>query len=181
MTYRVAAIQNAVIAVLEGRLGAVRTVPRGMYKFGTFDGNSPEANHALALDINYQHRFDVKIGTNKLHGSTPVSGLASYRNVLVPITIDITTRLASKPQASLRNEQRALIASDADVALQALAYRGNLTADEDGVPTSIISGLLQGESSAHPEWSVVEENWDGHVHKSRINAAAIVQIGQATL
>jgi hypothetical protein len=183
MTYRTSAIRGAVKGVLEGRLGAVRTVPRGIYKYGTFEGQPKQATQAKALDIRYKHRFDVKIGQELRHASTPVSNLSSYRNSLVPITIDITTNLASTVQEEERDRVRDMAAENADLAMQALAYRGNLLVDETGVPTAIVSGLLQGpsENSPHPEWEVVEENWELGIHRSRINAAAIVQIGQNTL
>jgi hypothetical protein len=158
----------------------IRRVPPNMFKFGAFEGQPDTAIRALVQDPTYSHRFDVKLGAKRAHGSTPFSSNGSFRNALLPVTIEIFSRLQSTSQEELRRSQRDDIADNAETALQALMYRHNLLVDANGTATGIVSGVLLGESGAvgAADWDTVSEDWDQQVHRSRISGAAIVVIDQ---
>lgn len=178
-TYRPAVIVEALKGVLEGTLGAVRTVPRGRFKYGNFEGAPDTANHAKALTE--EHRFDVKVDNLRSHASTPVSNLGPSKRVSVDVTIDIWTKLRSTAQETERDEQRAKISTNAELAIQALTRPNNLLVDEHGIPTGIVSGLLFGpDLSSQPVHETVLEDWPKHMHRSRIRGTAVVTIGQFT-
>lgn len=177
--FRPRVIKSAIAEVLEGTTGAIRRVPPGTFKRGTFEGQPNTAQKAAAIDPSYSHRFDVKIGSLKTHASTPLANGGPSRTAYAPITIDITTRLRSTPQDEEREAQRAQIESNANAALVALMYPNNLLFDGNTTPTGIVSGILVGPNGdGHPDWEEVEEAWDKQLHRSRINAAAIVVIDQ---
>lgn len=178
-SYRPAVIRDALKGVIEGTLGSVRTVPRGRFRYGAFDGAPDAANHAQALTS--EHRYDVKIDNMRGNGSTPVSNMGPSKHARVDVTIDIWTRLGATVVDDERDAQRAKISSNAELAIQALTRAGNLTVDATGLPTGIVSGLLTGaDNSPLPTHETVLEDWTKHMHHSRIRAAAIVVIGQFT-
>lgn len=178
-SYRPAVIREALKGVMTGTLGSVRTVPRGMFEYGNFDGAPDTANQAQALTA--EHRFDVKVDNFRANGSTPCSNLGPSKHARIDVTVDIWTRLHSTVQDDERDAQRAKISTNAELAIQALTRPNNLTVDEHGLPTGIVSGLLSGpDNSSQPVHETVLEDWSKHIHRSRIRASAIVVIGQFT-
>lgn len=180
--FRPSAIRNAIRDVLEGTdtRGFRKMVP-DVFKYGAFDGNNDRSNHALTLDIRYQHRFDVVLGPLRQNGSSPMSNKGPARHSTIDITVEIWTRLGSTVNVEERDLQRERVEQNAELAIQALAYPGNLTTSLDGLPTGIVSGLLSGrDNNATPTWEVVTEDWTKQIHRSRISAAAIVVVGQFT-
>lgn len=182
MTIYADRIASAVEDLLEGTLGTTRTVGTTVFGFGTFEGLAMSAQQARTIQTaTRRHRFDVRVLDIVPHKSTPISIKSSHRNVRVSIWIDIATTLKSVAQESDRKSQRAAIANDADTALQALTYPGNLTLDGSGNATNIISGMLMGPDGAGlPTWSVISEDWKTHMLKSSIKASAVVVVTQAT-
>lgn len=180
MAYSPAVIRNAIKSLLQGEIGAVRTVPAGTLVYGTFEGQPAQAARAKAITA--PHRFDVKVGSQAMHGATPISAKSSYRISRVPVTVDIVTMLKSTTLEAERDEQRAAAEAVAQTALQALEYPGNLSADASSAPTGIVSGILVGsEGAGHPSWEVVEEDWakTALLHRSRIVGAVVVTVDQA--
>lgn len=179
MAYSPAVIRSAIKSLLLGEIGAVRTLTPGTFAYGTFDGQSAPATRARTLSA--PHRFDVKVGNQRMHGATPISAKSSYRISAVPVTIDITTKLKSTVLEAERDAQRALAESNAQLALQALEYPGNLAQDASAADTGIVSGILMGaDGTGHPEWEVVEEDWAKLHHRSRITGAVVVTVDQPT-
>lgn len=179
MAYSPAVIRSAIKSLLLGDIGSVRKLAAGTFAYGTFDGQAAQATRARALNVTYAHRFDVKVGNQKMHGATPISAKSSYRLSTVPVTIDITTKLKAATLEAERDEQRALAESNSQLALQALEYPGNLAVDAHAAPTGIVSGILVGEDgTGHPSWEVVEEDWKTLHHRSRIVGAVVVSVTQ---
>lgn len=178
-TYSASAIRNAIKSLLEGDIGVVRTLPPHTFKYGVFDGQPAGATRAKANDPAYAHRFDCKIGGQRMHTSTPISANSSYKTVSVPVAIDIFTGLQSTSLSDRRDAQRNAIEDDIQLALQALEYPGNLTLDSNGNATGIVSGILMGPNGyGHPAFDVVSEDWKNLIHKSRISGAVVVVVDQ---
>lgn len=174
------AIRAAIRELLEGEIGSVRTLPQWVFKYGTFIGQPDDAMKAFALDHRYKHRFDVSFAPLQRHGATPLSHKSSVRIDRLDVTIDIVTTLRSTVDEDARNAQRELIEQNAELALQALMYPGNLEMDSKGRATGLVSGFLQGRNGdAHPSWEVVSEDWTLQLHRSRILGSAVVVIAQA--
>lgn len=175
------AIQLAIEELLRGSIGTTRQVPAGLFEADIFEGQPTGATQAKAYDKRWVHRFDVVVGRQAPHGSTPLSVKSSHRNATFAVTINLVTSLPNTSAHAKRKEQRARIAGDADVAIAALNYPGNLTETLDNEPTGIISGLLLGPDAGQgtPTWEPVLEDWPQHIYRSRITASAIVQINQA--
>jgi hypothetical protein len=175
------AIQTAIEELLEGSIGTTRRVPAMLFESDVFDGQPTAATQAKAYDPRWVHRFDVVVGRQAPHGSTPLSVKSAHRNATFAVTINLVTRLPNTSAHSKRKAQRARIAGDVDTAIAALSYPGNLTETQDHEATGIISGMLLGPDGGQgsPVWEPVEENWPQHLYRSRITASAIVQINQA--
>ena len=174
-----AAIRTAITEVLRGSSGAVRTVPHGLFEPGVFAGQKLPAQQSKAIDYRYVHRFDLSVSRQVLNAATPM-GTAPYRIADYAIAINITTRLMAVTRDDAREETRAHVEGDCDVAIQALNYRHNLDTTLDAQATGIVSGLLKGpDGTATPVWELVEENWEQHLLRSRIVAAATVIQQQA--
>jgi hypothetical protein len=179
--YSPSVIRNAIKSLLQGEIGAVRTVPFGVFKYGIYEGQPGGATRAAVINPNYKHRFDVRLGGMVMHGSTPVSNNGPRKNVFVPVTIDIKTTLKATPLDDAREDQRVLADANAQLALQALERPGNLSTDNADNDTGIVSGILVGENgNGHPTWTVVEENWQTLIHHGQIRGSVIVVIDQPT-
>lgn len=179
--YSPSVIRNAIKSLLQGEIGAVRTVPSGVFKYGIFEGQPGGATRAAVINPNYKHRFDVQLGGMMMHGSTPVSNNGPRKNVYVPVTIDIKTTLKASPLDEARDNQRILVETNAQLALQALERPGNLATDNADNDTGIVSGILVGESgNGHPTWTVIAEDWEKLIHHGQIKGSVIVAIDQPT-
>lgn len=174
------AIRTAITELLRGSIGTTRIVPQGMFEPGVHAGQKPSAQQAKAIDRRYEHRFDVVVSRQAKNAATPLSVTASYRIAQHSVVINIATKLKSVVRDDAREEQRAQIEGDCDVAIQALNYPNNLLATLGAQLTGIVSGMLQGpDGLATPTWELVEENWEQHLLRSRIIAEAIVIQQQA--
>jgi hypothetical protein len=181
MSIAAEAIFNAITEALNGTLTSTRGVDKNAMGSGVFDGQPVQAQQARARNTGKAHWFDVRMLGQLRHGSTPASINGSYRNVLVPVEVTITTTLKTTAQDSDRMAQRAAAASVADDAVQALTYPGNLTTDAAGTATGIVSGMLFGpDGTGLPQWSVTAEDWDLQLHRSVIRGGAVVVVTQAT-
>ncbi len=182
MSIAAAAIRQSIKEVMQGQAGEVRTVDSSKFGYGVFDGQPTAAQQARAIqDADKTHRFDIKLGSYELQAASPLSSNAPTRNIRVPITIGVWTTLRSTAQEAERDEQRDAITADADEAIQALSYRGNLTQDSALRQTNIVSGLLQGpDGKGPPRWRLVSEDWKAHLLRSEITASAIVVVTQPT-
>lgn len=179
MAYSPAVIRSTIKSLLLGDIGSVRKLTAGTFAYGTFDGQAAPATRARAISVTAAHRFDVRVGKQATHSATPISAKASYRLSVVPVVIDITTKFKAANLEAERDEQRALAESNAQLALQALEYPGNLAVDVHAAPTGIVSGILMGEDgTGHPSWEVVEEDWKALHHRSRIVGAVVVTVSQ---
>jgi hypothetical protein len=181
MSIAAAAIVNAIVEALDGTMNSTRDVDAAALGGGVFEGQPVQAQQSRAIQTaDKRHRFDVRLMGQQRHASSPASIKASHRTALVPVQIDITTTLKTTAQESERFAQRASVASDADDAIQALTYPGNLTTDDADTATGIVSGMLFGpDGSGQPQWSVVSEDWSRHLLKSVIRGSAIVVVAQA--
>lgn len=178
-TYSATAIRSAIKSLLEGDIGVIRTLSPNTFKYGVFDGQPLAAQKAKVNDPLYSHRFDCRIGGQRMHSSTPISAKSSYKTVAVPVTIDIFTGLQSTALDDRRDDQRNAIENDIQLAVQALEYPGNLSLDSDGNATGIVSGILMGALGfGHPTTEVVSEDWKNLIHKSRISGAVVVVVDQ---
>lgn len=178
-SYSPTVIRSAIKSLLLGELGSIRTVPIGTLQYGTFEGQAAGAVRARANDPGFGSRFDVKVGSQRMHPATPISAKASTKLTTVPITVDITTRFRAAAAETERDTQRAAADSTAMLALQALQYPGNLAADTLGNATGIVSGMLLGpDGTGHPTWEVVTEDWKTLHHMSRISGAVVVVVDQ---
>lgn len=152
---------------------------QNMFESGAVAGQTVPAQQTKTRDSRFLHRFDVLVRKQSPNAATPLSVKASYRISDFDITISIWTKLKAVTLLDSKEEQRAQIEGDADVALQALNYPGNLTFTLDGRDTGIISGMLLGtEGLGTPVWETVEEDWKQLILRSQITAVAKVKITQ---
>ncbi len=180
MSYPAAAIRTAVAECMEGTIGSVRTVPPGTFARGVFPGQPLAAQKALAIQTSTaRHRFDVRLGPLRNHASTPVSALSNYRIGEIDITITVTSNVATSAQATQRDTDLALIASDCDTAVQALSKPHNLDETSAAVDTNIIGGCLLGPDNAStPAIQAGDENWDSQLVTTVIRCRAFVRVEQ---
>lgn len=172
-------IRTAITELLRGSSGTTRIVPAGMFEPGVMAGDPLPGQQSKALDYRFTHRFDISILRQSPNAATPISAKASYRIAEFDIAINVWTKLKATTLQAAKEGQRAQVEGDIDVALQALNYPGNLDFTMDGRATGIISGMLLGPDSATtPTWELVEENWQQHLLRSRITAAAKVKLVQ---
>ncbi len=180
MSYASAAIRTSIKELLQGSIGTTRTVSSGKFRYGVFEGQPLGAQQAKAINTSYTSRFDIKLRQMVDHGATPMSIKSSFSVARFSIEIPIVTTLRSTAQETERDTDLALVASDCDVAIQALCYPGNLTQTSAAVATGIVSGLMVGpEGTGRPHWESVEEDWENHLLRSRISGSVSVVISQA--
>ncbi len=168
--------------LLEGDIGTTRTVTAAKFKYGVHDGMNALAQKGTAVQTaTGRHWFDVELGALSNHSDGPVSANSNYRLGVVEVTIPIVSAVRSTAEATQRSTDLETIASDCDDAIQALHYRDNLKQTSAAAATNIISGIMLGPGGqGAPQWSVVEENWDGGLVRSEITGSVIVNITQST-
>jgi len=175
-----AAIRTAITELLRGSIGSVRIVPMNLFEPGVFTGQPKVAQQSKAIDHRFVHRFDLVITGLGRNAATPQSVKSSYRIEQYSVIVNITTRLKAVTLDAEREEQRARVMGDSDVAVQALNYPNNLLATNGAQLTGIVSGMLKGAGDlSSPVWELVEENWEQHLLRSRIVAEATVIQQQA--
>ena len=172
--YRPDAILRSIVSLLHGFSGTVCRVPVGTFLFGAFEGLDDDNIKALALNLEGKHRFDVMLDGDEPNEATPVSAIGPSRTMTQHIAINVYTALESSAEHQKRFEKLADIALSLATARQALAHRGNLSADENGTPTAIVSGLL-----GNIRTSIVRQDWDAGIHQAQITADAILDIAQS--
>lgn len=178
-SYSATHTRQAIIDLLQGDMGTTAKLTAGLFKYGVFKGQPEQAQQANALQTSTgRHWFDVQIGALTTNESSPMSGQSNRRVCNVPIRIDITTHVATTAQGNQRKADLAAIEQDCGRAIRALHFPGNLTTDDNGGATGIVSGLLLGAGGC-PVWEKGEEDWPKSLVHSRIEANAIVEVIQA--
>lgn len=182
MAYNATYIRDAVVDLMDGTITSVRQLTAATFAYGTFDGQTPTAKKATAVQTaTARHWFDVELGALQNHPDSPVSANANYRLGIVSVRIPITTAVRSTAESDQRGTDLETIASDCDTAIQALHYRDNLATDASANSTNIVSGIMLGPGGqGAPEWKLTDEDWDARLVSSEINGSVIVKITQPT-
>ena len=178
----VAAIRQAIIEVMQGQGGAVRTLDDDVFGFGVFDGQPIQAQQARTIDqAAFRHQFDVTISTARPHKATPISTKANYRIEARSVVITIVTHFSSTADATARLAVRDALEQDVSDAIGVLSYPGNLTQTQAAAPTNIASGMLIGaeDGVGIPRWEMTAEDWKRQLYRSRILGVAIINVAQA--
>lgn len=178
LRFPVRTIRRAIKELLQGEIGAFRTIAQGTFKYGTFDGQPLPAEQAQSLEGDVgRHWFNVRVGRVRRNASTPVSSMGNYRHANVDLLIEVTTHAGSTVDEDARDQLLGDVVCDLEQAVAALSYPGNLDADSTAGATNIISGCLLGPGEGELEYESVPR-WDQQLVRSTIAALAIVQIAQ---
>ena len=172
MSLNLTPIRTAIEEVLEGTIGATRTVTADTFRKGGHSGRETGAQQALAM-VKPQYETIFREFTN--NDATPISAKASAR--LADLTVEIRFRYAFSSEI-LEDKRTTLldtVLNDGDVAWQALSYPGNLTETNASVATNIISGMLVGPYS----FAIDNEDWDNHLVVAELTAVAQINVSQA--
>lgn len=133
-------IMAAIRQVMQGTLGATRTVASGDVVYGLHSGFSDGDVARLTL---LKPVFDVQIvGFGRSPNNLCVMGDENIYNFSV--IVRIAYQLGREAIDSERETRRANALELTDTVLQALTYPGNLAETEGSVATGIVSGMLQG-------------------------------------
>lgn len=175
-----AAIRTAIREVIEGnKVLPVRSVPTGVFGWGSFSGQPLEAQQALACETRlFRNRFDVRLDSGRDHPSTAFSMTGNTRRETIAISIETITHLESTVQEDERDDILAQAVADLGYIYEAVTLPGALNTTADSTQTGIVSGCLVGQNgSGRPErsWS---SDWNQQLFRGRVAAAAIVQITQ---
>lgn len=169
MPYAAEATRTVIREVVEGALAAT-------FKYGAFAGQPIEAQKAMAVQTAIgTHRFDVEIGEEAAHASSPISARDPRKVLRVDVTIPIISHVATPAQEADRALILNAIASDADDAVQALSLPGALNETESAEATWIVSGMMRGPGfSGSPTWRVTAEDWGNQLIRSAISGSIVV-------
>lgn len=167
---------------MQGSLGTVRKLPLQLFGFGVFDGQPMTAQQARAASPQYQHQFDVTVGSSRPHKATPFSNKANYRIEARAVSLRVVTSLSVTSDELARLEQREKVEQACSDAIGALSYPGNLLFTVNGEATRIVSGMLCGadDGLGVPRYELVSEDWKRQLHTARIQGVAIINVAQAT-
>lgn len=183
------AIERGIVAIMDGThvqaLAAdIRFVEPGIFLFGAFDGQAPGGTKARTVDeATANYRFDLILGEIETHESSPVSRKANHKIVRLGLTVKVWRHLRTEIQESRRRQDRYDMAREMDIAIQALAYPGNLAEDGQASPspTGIISGCLLGPGGqGDPIKTDPAEDWDERHLTAQIEASALIKVTQNT-
>lgn len=173
--YAPTAIRRAITELLQGEIGEIRKPLQGVFKYGTFSGQPLPAEQAHALQDHFgTHWFGMRFGRHRPSPASPSSAMGSHRHVEVPITVDVTTHLASTVEEDERDSVADAVQGDLELAGQALGMPGNLLADSESNATGIVDGCALRE----PEVSEPQFDWEQQLARTRIEATFLVTIGQ---
>jgi hypothetical protein len=183
-------IERGIVAIMDGShvqaaATDIRRVSAGTFTFGAFDGQSPGGTKARTVDeATSVYRFDLILGEIETHESSPVSRKANHKIVRLGISIKVWQHLRTEIQEARRRQNRYDMATSMDLAIQALAYPGNLETDGDAFPsfTGIISGCLVGPGGqGDPIKTDPTEDWDERHLTAQIEASALIKVTQETV
>lgn len=181
MSFNAANIRTAILELLEGDIGAIRTVSADTFEYGVFDGLSQQAVEGKLTASSASHMFDVAVSVTDNHPNTNSPNTGSRRLMRARVSIPIWTRTKTTAEESARKTTLASIRDDADTALQALGYPGNLTETSASAATNIRGGLLYGPGgTGGPAWSIESVDWERGIVRSHIDALALVDVSQTS-
>jgi len=161
----VARIRTAIDELLVGTIGTTRKVTAG-----TVSQGHERAWEGLSL---IGPRYDLFFGALVNHPSTPLSALANYRVVNLPVTITLYFHFPSAATEDNRNTVRANIYSVCDMIIQALGMPNNLRQTSAALATGIVSGMLTNLQTTTPR-----EDWDKQIAIVDVTGTAIVYDSQ---
>ena len=172
MALSTAAIQTAVVSVLDGTWTGVRDVGSG-----TLQIDNATATKGLSL---VTPTFDVVIDSIEQHPASDLSVSSDRSIVLIGLTATVNYALPATIISADRLAIQATMANHADLIVQALTFPGNL--DDDGagtpVPTGIVSGMLGGPNGAPRPSVSFSRDWNAQTAQTTIAASATVVITQ---
>jgi len=159
-------IQKALIELIEGTIGATRTLTAN-----TLDQAPTSAWKDAAI---IKTSYDISFGDMPNNKANPFHVRGNYRLVDVPITILIKKPLSSPVNIADRDTARAGLIYVADQVAQAISFPGNLTQTSGALATNLISGCFQQVSIGKPV-----EDWDKQLISCELTATAIARVSQA--
>ena len=171
MALNLTPIRVAIEEVLEGTIGATRTVTADTFRKGAHSGRESGAQRALAL---VKPRYVTVFPRIAPHEATQLSAKGSSRLDDLTVMVRFRYRLQSEVREDARTTVLDTVMNDGDVARQALAFPGNLTQTSAAVPTNILSGMLLFES-----FEITEEDWDSQMVVAELTGTVIVDVSQA--
>lgn len=180
MAYNAAHIRTAIIELLEGTIGSVRTVTAGQFTADVFEAQDDIAKQGLSLADRTQH-FDVQIAPLRSNDATPIAANGSFRLSNLLVTIPVWRHANAENRRTQRFADLAEFENALDTAQQALAFTDNLATTSSAQSTGIVNGLLIGpDGTGSPEISPIEESYADELLRAEIVGIAIVNISQAT-
>jgi hypothetical protein len=181
MAFSSANIQTAIIELLEGTIGSIRTITAARLKYGVFNGQPDAAKQARLLqETTGAYWFDIEFDAHERHAGTPLSIRDSTAILKQDITIRIYKHLDSSVQESNRRADNAAIQTLMDDVVQVITFPSNLTQTAAAGATGIISGLLTGPGGAgHPRMTAPTFDWVNQILEGSVQAAALIEITQA--
>jgi|GEM_PF-3502826 len=173
MALDVAAITRSIRNVLDGTFTGIRDVASGTYQ----DAQAVE-NKGLAL---VTPTFDIDVAGIATHSAAPFSVSSSRSIEVLDLSIVITTTLPSGVLIDERYTAQAAQVNNANLAIQALTFPGNL--DDDAAsptpnPTGIVSGMLTGPGGTGNPVASFARDWSTQIATTTIQASAVVVVAQ---
>jgi hypothetical protein len=179
------AIRDALIEVIEGQSGAVRTVEQGRFKFDELISHPVAKQQRDAADTSYgANRFDLRVISRRFNESTPATALGDRALVNVTFRIDFVRYVQARSTIEPGTSIDAAFAMEGELTdvEQALCWSGgdgrgnsgNLAMTLDGRETGIPSGCIG--AVAEPETTAVEHDLDNHLMRASMTIVAVVQI-----
>lgn len=175
------AVLRAIKGVVAGELGSVRRV--------VTSGGQPLVIHAPEvievenpleerLFLSAGHWFDLQVTPLRDHPATPTNSNSNRAIELLEVVINGLSSGGQGDRFSIATQGAVL-----DVCSkirQALGWHGNLTVDDRGQQTAIVSGCLVGPGGATGGPVAVIGERDCHLIPWRVSGAAILELEQAT-
>lgn len=184
MAYQDLRIVQAITQVMDGSIGSTRVVADGVFARGIHRDQEVPAKQAQALQTaSATYRFDVELSPARSHDATPLS--PSNKRVLeldvrIPIVrlavIDLEY-VALTADVSARNVLISSLRSAMDTAVLALTWPGNLSANQAGQATGVISGRMFGPGGqTDPERRNVTFDTDNNLLETEIVGRVILDV-----
>lgn len=177
---------QAITQLLEGTIGATRTVSSGVFLHGAHRNQSEQARQAKTLDsATASHFFDVELSPARSHEATPLSP-SNSRLIEIDVRIPIWSRGTPDIEhagilaaLSTRNTLKSTLRANMDTAVLALTWAGNLAQNAAAQATGIVSGRMFGQNGTDPERLPVEDDQEQNVLMSEITGRVIVSTTEA--
>jgi len=171
------AIRKAIVDVLEGNAGSVRTVSSGTFRYVEHVGHVIEKAQREGQDTRVAANiFDVDFTDIRAFTQDYSSALGNSRIITIAIEINVARYLLSRATDEDRVKAKDQLLVDCFSATQALGLPDNLTATLDGTATDIASGCLS--HNTYPEIGRIQPDWENHLLRVLITATALVQVAQ---